>query len=126
LKLTFEEKIPNLISGTINKITTETDFKVSDNGSTVDIKGQFVVLREIKSESRVTEIRDFFPVDISVNKRKLIKKTGEVSLRLEGFRFDFEGDYTVFVVDLDLANVEDDQEEQHQEYEFTLEPTKYL
>lgn len=121
MKLEFKEELPNLINGTINKISTEIDYTVSDITGAVNIDGKILVIREIKNNSRVTEIRDFIPIEITVKKHKLIKRTKGVSLLLEGFQFDFKEDCTILSGDLDLTNVEDDQGEQSGEFELIFE-----
>jgi len=107
MKITLEERLPNLINGSINKISSEMDCKVKDNEKDIHISGQFVITREIRTENRTTEIRDCIPLDINISKRRLIKKTAEVFIFLEGFRVDFEGDFTVFIVEVELTNVTD-------------------
>jgi hypothetical protein len=107
MKLTFEEKLPNLLKGSVNKISTEIEYETKENGDATDILGKFLIIREVKTENRVTEIRDHLPVEISISKRKLINKTKAVTLNLEGFRFELEGNFTTFLVDIELNNVED-------------------
>jgi hypothetical protein len=115
MRFTFEERLPNLINGTINKISTEIDYKIKENGHTIETLGEIVVKREIKTENRITEIRDYIPIHISFPRYRLIKETLEVSLRLEKFRFELEGDFTLFEGELELTNVADSMHKEEHE-----------
>lgn len=105
MKFSITENLPNLIKGVINKISAENKYEVGEKGTEIEILGSILITREIKSENRVTEIKDYIPFSIIIPKRRLIKKGVEVSLRLDEFRFELDGDFTVFVGGLDLANV---------------------
>jgi hypothetical protein len=105
MRFTFEERLPNLINGTINTISTDIDYKIQDNGNKILISGEIVVKRIIRTNNRKTEIKDYIPIDISIPRNKLIKKTTEVSFLLEKFRFDLEGDCTLFEGEAELTNV---------------------
>ncbi|KIL72965.1 hypothetical protein [Bacillus badius] len=108
MKLTLEENLPNLIQGSVNKLSIETDYVSKESANDIVLTGKFIITREIKTTNRVTEIKDRIPVEITIPKKKLIKKTAETSLYLKEYRFGFEGDFTLFAVDVEITNVEDD------------------
>ncbi|MEK5445127.1 MULTISPECIES: hypothetical protein [Bacillaceae] len=122
MQLTFKEKLPNLVSGIINKISMDVDYEIKEVGNDIEIFGKFIVIREIKNENRITEIKDCIPIEITIAKKYLIKKTKEVSLRLEGFHFEFEEDITVISGEIELSNVEE-TEDKYEEFEFIIEET---
>jgi hypothetical protein len=111
----LEENLPNLAKGSVNKISAETDYEIRETWKNVEISGKLVVTREIKTQDRVTEIRDYIPIDVIIPKHRLIKKTAEVFLRLAGFNFGFDGDFTKFVGDLEITNISDDLFPQEEE-----------
>ncbi|KAB7708991.1 hypothetical protein F9802_02305 [Bacillus aerolatus] len=105
MKFALEEKFSNLANGSIKKVSTETEYEVRESERNIEILGRFVVTREIKNQNRVTEIRDYLPIEITVPKNKIIKKTAEVSLLLKEFRIELEGDFAIFGVEVELTNV---------------------
>ncbi|KZO00618.1 hypothetical protein [Pseudobacillus badius] len=108
MKLTLEENLPNLIQGAVNKLSIETDYVSKESANDIVLTGKFIITREIKTKNRVTEIKDRIPVEITIPKKKLIKKTAETSLHLKEYRFGFEGDCTLFEVEAEITNVADD------------------
>ena len=109
MQLTFKENLPNLANGIINKVSLEIDYETNENSNNIWISGKFIVIREIKYESRITEIKNHIPVEIDIAKGNLIQKTKEVFLRLDGFYFEFKNDVTVISGELELGNVEEPQ-----------------
>lgn len=105
MKITFEDQIPNIVSGVSQNFSVDTSYNINDNKKRIEVLGEILVIREVVFKNRVTQIRDCIPIHITLDKSNLIKKTDEVILHLEGFKFDFGGEYTKIFVDLELTNV---------------------
>lgn len=106
--LEFEKQLPNLtITETVSKISTELVFEVNDNATNIDLVGQIVVIREIKNQERVTEVKDSIPIEVTVSKRKLINEENATYLHLKKFQLDFTEEYTMFSGEIELTNVLD-------------------
>lgn len=111
MKFRIVEDLPNLNSGTLQKVLTEISYNTIESGENIQLTGFFIIQRENNQGSVITEIKNKFPIDITIPKRKLSHKKDGVSIYLNNFQLDFEGDKTQFIGELELSNIKEEIEE---------------
>jgi hypothetical protein len=108
LLFVLKEELAHVKNGSLLKVYTEMlcDKKVTKRE--IKLIGNLVITREIRKLDRITEIKDCFPIDITVLKEKVINPEAEILLRLNSFTFEIGEDMTTFKGELELNNVKED------------------
>jgi hypothetical protein len=107
----LEEELSNVRHGSLVKVNTEIIYDKKLTKKETKLIGKLIVTREIKKMDRITEIKDQFPIDITIPKNNIINSAAEVSLRLAALKFEIEEEATKCYGEFELTNVEEKTEE---------------
>ncbi|WP_163102243.1 hypothetical protein [Peribacillus alkalitolerans] len=103
MKFELEEKLQTL-TDRLTKVSIETEYELKKNNEQTQIVGKLILKRECKYKSRVTEVIDHFPIDITISK-DYIDDNADPLLSFVNPSFEFNEEITVVKCDLEITNI---------------------
>jgi hypothetical protein len=107
----LEEELVNVRDGSLVKASSEIIYEKKQTKKEIILVGKIIIIREIKNIERITEIKDSFPIDITIFKEKVINPESEVLLHLTSVKFEVMEDKTIFQGEIELSNIEEKTKE---------------
>lgn len=106
MKFNIDDTLSN-VSGDLKKFSTEILCETNETDEQIQIVGFFNIIREIESTNKMTEIKDRFPVNITIPKNKRLINDVDCSIRLNSFNFEILEEITNIWFELELLNVKE-------------------
>jgi hypothetical protein len=101
------EEYISKINGTLLRYTTELNYKREKNDKQIQLSGNIVITRIYeRSSNSKTEVRDDFPIDVTVPIKRLTDPDTQTSLSINMTSLENQDKHTLFVAEIILSNVE--------------------